>query len=198
MSINRGDTFSHVVSMSTPERGLSEYRKEHVPAGDDPKWSERYKEGDFNISLIKTAMGRTITVKHDTSNPMVYSRVNAIAGTKGLFTDYPPRIYFDGQQGGEKWASLDDFKEFEHPLWKRMGDIGKKLGGHGGMDFIMIYRLLNCMRNGEAPDMDVYDAALWSSVASLSMASVAQGSAPQQFPEFLRGAGKGRKSQTMG
>ena len=175
MGINRGDKFSHVVSMSSPERGLSEYRKEHVPAG-DPKWSERYKEGDFNISLIKTAMGRTITVKHDTSNPTVYSRVNTVAGTKGLFMDYPPRIYFDGQQGGEKWASLDEFKEFENPLWKRMGDIGKKLGGHGGMDFIMIYRLLNCIRNGEAPDIDVYDAALWSSVAPLSMASVAQSS----------------------
>jgi len=79
-----------------------------------------------------------------------------------------------------------------------MGDIGKKLGGHGGMDFIMIYRLLNCIRNGEAPDMDVYDAALWSSVAPLSMASVAQSSAPQQFPDFLRGAGKGRNLQTMG
>ena len=197
MGINRGDNFSHIVSMSSPERGLSEYRKEHVPAG-DPKWSERYKEGDFNISLIKTAMGRTITVKHDTSNPTVYSRVNTIAGTKGLFMDYPPRIYFDGQQGGEKWASLDEFKEFENPLWKRMGDIGKKLGGHGGMDFIMIYRLLNCIRNGEAPDMDVYDAALWSSVAPLSMASVAQSSAPQQFPDFLRGAGKGRNLQTMG
>ena len=197
MGINRGDKFSHVVSMSSPERGLSEYRKEHVPAG-DPKWSERYKEGDFNISLIKTAMGRTITVKHDTSNPTVYSRVNTVAGTKGLFMDYPPRIYFDGQQGGEKWASLDEFKQFEHPLWTRMGDIGKKLGGHGGMDFIMIYRLLNCMRNGEAPDMDVYDAALWSSVAPLSMASIAQGSAPQQFPDFLRGAGKGRNLQAMG
>jgi hypothetical protein len=197
MEINRGDSFSHLVSMSTIERGFSEYRKEHVPVG-DPKWQERYKEGDFNISLIKTSMGRTITVKHDTSNPMVYSRVNTIAGTKGLFMDYPPRIYFDGQRGGEKWESLDGFKEFEHPLWTRMGEIGKKLGGHGGMDFIMLYRLLERFRNGQAPDMDVYDAALWSSVGPLSITSVAAGSAPQKFPDFLRGGGKDRKPSSVG
>lgn len=197
MGINRGDSFSHIVSMSSIERGLSEYRKEHVPAG-DPKWSERYKEGDFNISLIKTTKGRTITVKHDTSNPIVYSRVNTIAGTKGLFMDYPPRIYFDGQAGGEDWTTLDNFKSFEHPLWQKMGDIAKKLGGHGGMDFIMLYRLLERFRNGEAPDMDVYDAALWSSVGPLSINSVSQGSAPQNFPEFLAGSGSNRAMSPVG
>jgi predicted dehydrogenase len=197
MGINREDSFSHIVSMSTMERGLSEYRKEHVPAG-DPKWSERYKEGDFNISLIKTAKGRTITVKHDTSNPMVYSRVNTIAGTKGVFMDYPPRIYFDGQSGGEEWTTLDGFKSFEHPLWKKLGDIAKKMGGHGGMDFIMLYRVLERFRNGEAPDMDVYDAALWSSIGPLSIASVAQGSSPQHFPVFLAGGGAGRELSKVG
>jgi hypothetical protein len=197
MDINRGDTFSHIVSMSTFERGLSDYRKDHVPAG-NPKWNERYKEGDFNISLIKTAIGRTITVKHDTSNPMVYSRVNAIGGTKGLFQDYPPRIYFDGQKGGEQYSNLDGYKDEAHPLWKSMGDIAKKLGGHGGMDFIMLFRLLERFRNGQAPDIDVYDTALWSSVVPLSIASVAQGSAPQHFPEFLPGQGKGRPRNPIG
>jgi len=196
MDINRGDTFSHIVSMSTIERGLSEYRKDHIPVG-NPKWSERYKEGDFNISLIKTALGRTITVKHDTSNPMVYSRVNAIAGTKGLFQDYPPRIYFDGQKN-EEWANLDGFKDYAHPLWKSMGDIAKKLGGHGGMDFIMLFRLLERFRNGQAPDIDVYDTALWSSVIPLSIASVSQHSTPQLFPEFLVGQGKGRPRNSIG
>jgi hypothetical protein len=197
MDINRGDTFSHIVSMSTIERGLSDYRKDHVPAG-SPKWKERYKEGDFNISLIKTRMGRTITVKHDTSNPTVYSRVNTIAGTKGIFQDYPPRIYFDGQKGGEEWSNLDGFKDYAHPLWKSMGDLAKKLGGHGGMDFIMLFRLLERFRNGQVPDIDVYDTALWSSVVPLSIASVAQGSAPQHFPEFLPGQGKGRPRSPVG
>lgn len=196
MGINRGDNFLHVVSMSTHEAGLSEYRKEHVPA-DSPKWKESYVEGDFNISLIKTANGRTITVKHDTFNPTPYSRVNAIAGTKGIFMDYPPRIYFDGQAGGEKYTTIDDFKQDENGLWKRVGDLAKKLGGHGGMDFIMLYRLMDNFRNGRAPDMDVYDAALWSSVGPLSIASVARGSAPQPFPDFLRGQWKSREKSPI-
>ncbi|MBS1813682.1 MAG: Gfo/Idh/MocA family oxidoreductase [Acidobacteria bacterium] len=197
MGILRGDNFSHIVSMSSPARGLAAYRAEHVPAG-DPKWKERYVEGDMNTSLIKTVKGLTITVKHDVSNPTPYSRINALGGVKGQFMDYPPRIYFDGQPGGEKWADLSGFKQYEHPLWTKMGQIAKKLGGHGGMDFIMLYRLLENFRNGLAPDMDVYDAALWSSVGPLSIASVAHGSAPQQFPDFLRGGWKNREISAVG
>ena len=47
-------------------------------------------------------------------------------------------------------------------LWSNLGEMARKRGGHGGMDFIMIYRLLQTMHNGEAPDSDVYDAAEWS------------------------------------
>jgi len=186
MGIQRGDRFDYIVSMSSPQRGLDEYRKAHTPQG-DPKWSERYITGDLNTSLIKTAKGLTITLKHDVSNPHPYDRINVIAGTKGIFADYPPRIYFDGQAGGEEWASIDAWKEHQHPLWKQEGEIAKKLGGHGGMDYIMLYRLIQCMKKGIVPDMDVYDAATWSAPGPLSKASVANGSAPQKFPDFTRG-----------
>ena len=98
MGINRGDRFDYLVSMSTPQRGLDVYRSAHLEKG-DPRWAERYITGDMNTSLIKTANGLTITLKHDVSNPRPYDRINTIAGTKGIFTDYPPRIYLDGQQG---------------------------------------------------------------------------------------------------
>ena len=150
MGINRGDRFDYLVSMSTPQRGLDVYRKAHLEKG-DPRWSEHYVAGDMNTSLIKTANGLTITVKHDVSNPRPYDRINTIAGTKGIFTDYPPRIYFDGQKGEEAWTNLDAFKEYEHPLWRQEGDTARKAGGHGGMDFIMLYRLLECMREGPRP-----------------------------------------------
>ncbi len=186
MGIQRGDRFDYIVSMSSPQHGLEEYRKAHVPQG-DPKWSEKYITGDMNTSLIKTAKGLNITLKHDTSNPRPYDRINQVAGTKGVFADYPPRIYFDGQAGGEEWASIDVWKEHQHPLWKQEGEIAKKLGGHGGMDYIMLYRLIQCMKEGLPPDMDVYDAATWSAPGPLSKASVANGSAPQKFPDFTRG-----------
>jgi predicted dehydrogenase len=197
MGINRGDRFDYLVSMSTPAKGLAQYREAHVPKG-DPKWKERYIEGDMNTSLIKTANGLTINLQHDVSNPHPYSRLNSIAGTKGIFKDYPPRIYFDGQPGGEEYGSLDTYKaQYEHPLWKREGEIARKLGGHGGMDFIMVYRLMECMRKGLPPDFDVYDAAAWSAPGPLSEASVAQGSAPVKFPDFTRGRWKERKGSPI-
>ena len=78
------------------------------------------------------------------------------------------------------------------PLWAREGEIARKIGGHGGMDFIMIYRLLECLREGLPPEMDVYDAAAWSAIGPLSVESVAQGSAPIEIPDFTRGRWKGR------
>ncbi len=193
MGVNRGDRFDYLVSMSSPEHGLDAYREAHVPR-DSPKWKEKYKCGDMNTSLIKTANGLTIVLQHDVVNARPYSRINAIEGTKGLFRDYPPRIYLDGQEGGEKYGSIDPFKaKYEHPLWKREGELARKLGGHGGMDFLMVYRLVECMREGLAPDIDVYDAASWSAPGPLSEASVAKGSAPMPFPDFTRGRWKEKR-----
>lgn len=186
MRIQRGDRFDHLVSMSAPQRGLDRYRKEKL-SPDDPRWKEHYVTGDLNTSLIKTANGLTITVKHGVSTPHPYSRINLIAGTKGLFEDYPPRIYFDGMNKEEAWGTLDVWKHYEHPLWKREGELAQKLGGHGGMDFIMIDRLLDCVRQGLPPDMDVYDAAAWSSIGPLSIESVSRGSSPIDVPDFTRG-----------
>ncbi|HUX44136.1 MAG TPA: Gfo/Idh/MocA family oxidoreductase [Terracidiphilus sp.] len=196
MGIQRGDRFDYMVSMSTPQHGLDLYRKEHL-APSDPRWSERYITGDMNTSLIKTAKGLTITLKIDTVNPHPYNRINIVGGTKGRFADYPPRIYFDGQAGGEEWGTIDAYKEHQHPLWKREGEIAQKLGGHGGMDYIMLYRLMQCLREGLVPDMDVYDAAAWSAPGPLSRASLAAGSAPARFPDFTRGRWQERSASQI-
>ena len=196
MSIQRGDRFDYIVSVGTPQRGLDEYRKAHLPAT-DPRWAERYITGDMSTSLIKTANGLTITLKHDTVNPHPYDRINIIAGTKGVFADYPPRIYFDGQPGDEAWGTIDSWKDHQHPLWKQEGEIAQKLGGHGGMDYIMLYRLLQCMRDGLVPDMDVYDAAAWSAPGPLSRISATGGSAPAKFPDFTRGRWRDRSASQI-
>ncbi len=189
MGVQRGDRFDYIVSMSSPQRGLDQYRKDHLKP-DDPRWAEHYLTGDMNTSLIKTSKGLTITVKHAVSTPHPYDRINLIAGTKGLFQDYPPRIYFDGMNKDEEFGTIDAWKKYQHPLWEKEGEIAQKVGGHGGMDFIMLYRLLECVRGGLAPDSDVYDCASWSAVAPLSVASVSGGSAPVEFPDFTRGKWK--------
>ncbi len=198
MRINRGDRFDYLVSMSTPHRGLEKYREEHISKTDD-RWKESYVAGDMNMSLIKTVNGLVINLQHDTVNPHPYDRINQIAGTKAVFQDYPPRLYVDGQAGEEAWTSIDEYKaQFEHPLWKQEGEIARKIGGHGGMDFIMLYRLIECMRKGLPPDMDVYDAASWSAPTPLSQTSVAQGSMPGKFPDFTRGHWQDRNGSSIG
>jgi hypothetical protein len=142
----------------------------------------------MNTSILKTANGKTIMLQHDVSNPRPYTRHNRVMGTKGTFEDYPPRIYVEGQAGGEKFVPLSDEQKqkFEHPLWTKLGERARG-AGHGGMDFIMAYRLIDCMHEGLAPDFDVYDAAAWSAPLPLSQMSVAKGSMPMKFPDFTRG-----------
>jgi hypothetical protein len=143
----------------------------------------------MNTTLIRTVKGRTIMVQHDTTNPRPYSRINHIQGTKGVFADYPARLALDGKS--EDWIQGDAlnayFEKYRHPLWAKEGELAKKVGGHGGMDFVMDWRLMTCLRAGEALDQSVYDAAAWSSVFPLSCKSVAHRSASVDVPDFTRG-----------
>ena len=157
--------------------------------------SEIYRCGDMNSSLIRTKLGRTIKLQHDVVTPRPYARNFMIGGTKGTFRDYPPRIFLDSPASHEEslsidahqWQSLDPYKKrYEDPLWTNLGELARKRGGHGGMDFIMIYRLLQTMHNGEPPDSDVYDAAEWSAPGPLSDLSVASRSSAVDFPDFRR------------
>jgi Oxidoreductase family, NAD-binding Rossmann fold len=186
MDIHCGDRFDYMVSVSSSEASLSAYVKANF-AEADPKRAEKYVCGDMNSSIIKTQMGRTILLQHDVVNPRPYSRLNSISGTKGIFADYPPRVFLDGPKK-EDWENIDGFRgKYEHPLWKATGELARKMGGHGGMDYIMNYRLMDCLKRGLVPDINVYDAAAWSAPTPLSEASVAQNGAPQKFPDFTRG-----------
>ncbi len=193
LDIHKGDRFDYLVSMSTAERGLSLWREEHIPK-DSPKWQEHYVEGDINTSFIKTQKGKTILLTHAVTTPTPYDRLNSVRGTKGVFKDYPGRYYIEGRVGpdgkplGESFRTVDELKaDYTHPLWQRIGEIAKAKGGHGGMDYIMAYRLVECIRQGLPPDFDVYDAAAWSSPWPLSETSVKRGSIPVKFPDFTRG-----------
>lgn len=192
MSINRGDRFDYLVSLSSPARGLRDFAERNFPAG-HPRRTARYGCGDMNTSIIKTTRGRTIMVQHDTSNPRPYSRVNMIEGTHGLFAGYPDRIYVEGRGKADEWdTDLQKwYDEFEHPLWKKVEAISRKMGytgGHGGMDFVMRWRIVQCLREGLPLDQDVYDAATWSSIGPLSERAVAQRGGPVDVPDFTRGA----------
>ncbi|MGB7070405.1 MAG: Gfo/Idh/MocA family oxidoreductase [Pyrinomonadaceae bacterium] len=194
MDINRGDKFDYMVAMSSTGPGLYEYRDQHV-AKDDPRTKETYVCGDYNTNLIKTNKGRSIMVQHNVTSPRPYDRINLIQGTKGIYRDYPARVYVETDKADHQWKDVNQYKaKYEHSLWKEMGDTARKLGGHGGMDYIMCYRLIQCMREGLVPDMDVYDAAAWSAPGPLSEISAAKGSAPIKFPDYTRGGWQGART----
>ena len=87
--------------------------------------------------------------------------------------------------------------QYKHPFWKVAGEVAKKVGGHGGMDFIMDLRWSYCLQNGLPLDTDVYDLAAWSAMCELTERSVDSNSRPVDCPDFTRGAWKTAKPFTI-
>lgn len=195
MSIGRGDRFDYMVSMSSLQASMTEYSLE---VNSDNEFYNRsdFKHGDMNNSLIKTALGRTILVQHDVVTPRTYSRKNVLAGTKAFHEGYPSRLAIKGK--GHDWLQGEELKQiqekYKHPIWDQLKEEIKKNGGHGGMDFVMMYRLIDCLNRGVPLDMDVYDGADWSVVTGLSQVSLDLGSVPVKFPDFTRGRWKGKRN----
>jgi predicted dehydrogenase len=190
------DLFERVVSFASPARGRTLYAKAHFPP--DHKWNQmKFEGGDMSTQIIKTLLGRTIMVQWNETSPRPYTRHNLIMGTKGTLAGYPSRAAIEGRGSYHEWMEGAEFDklqaEFDHPLWKRMGALAVKMGGHGGMDFIMRSRMVECLRNGEPLDQNVYEGAFWSAVRPLSSLSEEQGGMPQVFPDFTRGNWKTTK-----
>lgn len=192
MNINRGDRLVTLTSMSSADFQMGQTAAEL--ARKDPFYREfdtRSYRGNMNTTILRTERGRTIMLQYDTTSPRVYSRIHLISGTKGVAQKYP--LPEKIAQGGE-WFSEEKMKtiweEYTPAIVRRVGEMAKKIGGHGGMDFLMNWRLIDCLRNGLPLDQDVYDAAMWSSVTPLSEWSVANGSNAIPIPDFTCGAYK--------
>lgn len=191
MGINRGDALDYVVSVSSREARLTEFAKETF-GPDSPEAKETYALGDVNTSVFRTFRGRTIMVQHDVSLPRPYNRINLIAGTKGILRDYPLRVAL--LPHAHEWMKEEELKalkaKYEHPLYKTAGEIAKKVGGHGGMDFMMDLRWAYCLQNGLPMDADVYDAATWSCLTELAAESANNRGKSINVPDFTRGGWK--------
>jgi predicted dehydrogenase len=188
------DNFKSLVSFSTPSRGRKLYAEKNYPA--DHKWNQLdFKGGDLNTSIIKTNIGRTVMVQWDETSPRPYTRHNLIQGTKGVLAGFPTRVAIEGGVEGltknhHEWVEGDQldalYEKYDHPLYKRLNNTAKG-SGHGGMDGIMMYRIVECLQKGIPLDQNVYEGCFWSAVSPLSERSVAQGGMPQDFPDFTRG-----------
>ena len=190
LNIHRGDKMEYLVSLASDQFGMNEYAKKKF--GEDSDYANRdYKRGDMNTTLIKTKNGKSMMIQHDVTSPRPYSRIHMLSGTKGFVQKWPKRgIALEpfAHSFLEDEAMEELLAEYEHPITKEVGELARKVGGHGGMDFTMDYRLIHCLRNGLPLDLDVYDAAEWSAIIELSEKSIENQSMPVRVPDFTRGA----------
>ena len=195
MNINRGDRFDYLNCVSTDQIGMDAYAK--TTFGED-SWQAKLhpKCGDMSTTVIRTLSGKTVMIQHDVTTARPYSRINRITGTLGIVDDYPFRVAIAEKPGAPAHAWMEEgprsefWKKYEHPLWKAAGELALKMGGHGGMDFLMDLRLAYCLQNGDPLDMDVYDLATSCSLCELSERSALNRGAPQDVPDFTRGGWK--------
>lgn len=216
MDINRGDRFEQLISVETKSASFELFGRDNFPRGD---WRHDAKmvKGDINMSVLKTANGRILTLKHNVCTPCPYDRGNLYLGTMGIFKGInfpgnPEGVYEMGSPCQFGWIDKTDAKvekffdfkkameireSYKHPFWKVAGEIARKIGGHGGMDFVMDLRWAYCLQNGLPLDTDVYDLATYSSIVELSERSVLSGSRPMDFPDYTRGGWKTAKPYSL-
>ncbi|MEA9411973.1 MULTISPECIES: Gfo/Idh/MocA family protein [unclassified Flavobacterium] len=199
LNIHRGDKMNYLVSMDTKAVGNPAYIKEK--SGIDIK---DFRNGDHTMTMIRTENGKTIQIQHDVTSPRPYSRMYQLSGTKGFANKYPVEGYaLDSKSissdikpdhenlSAHKFMPEDVKKalmeKYKHPIVVGIEEKAKQVGGHGGMDFIMDYRLIHCLQNGLPLDMDVYDLAEWSCLGPLTEISLDNNSSPVEIPDFTRG-----------
>jgi predicted dehydrogenase len=199
MNIHRGDKLDFLVSVDTRAIGNPAYIKEKTGREVD-----NFRNGDHTSTLIRTAKGKSILIEHDVTSPRPYSRMYQLTGTKGFANKYPrPGYALDGGEIDAAVAANHEnltahrflpqgvqdtlMRRYKHPIVRDIEELAKQVGGHGGMDFIMDYRLIYCLQKGLPLDMDVYDLAEWCSLIPLTEISLDNNSAPVQIPDFTRG-----------
>ena len=192
LNIHRGDRMTRLVSMDTKSfNGVKLAAARDSEAHPAP---ETFANGDETTTMICTEKGKTILIEHDVMTPRPYSRMYQVVGTEGYAAKYPVQQYcFRVDEKRERTLSGEELKTLQAGyrnviLTPEFEALAKSVGGHGGMDFIMDYRLVYCLHHGLPLDMDVYDLAEWCCVAPLSLVSLEHGSMPVEVPDFTRGA----------
>ncbi len=209
MDIHRGDKMDYLVAMDVPAVTVPKYieKMRGKPVGE-------FKNGEVTHTLIKTNKGKTIYIEHNVASYRPYDRMYQLTGTDGFVNKYPMSgiCLRPTDENKQVVKNHEDLKahgfvseevrkelmaKYQHPIAKDITEKAKKVGGHGGMDYIMDYRLIYCLQNGLPLDMDVYDLAEWSSMAELTRISLENNSAPVEVPDFTRGAWKKLKGQSF-
>jgi predicted dehydrogenase len=184
MGIGKQDKLVSLVAMASKPAATHAYALEEFGA-DSPAAKVDFKNGDTNHALIRTALGRLIEVRYDTSSPRPIAMTNALQGTRGAYeAAFGKRmVHLAGRSPQNKWEPLEKYEaEFQHPRWKAEG---AKVGAadHQGGDYFVIADFLEAIRSGQSP-IDLLEAVTWSCIRPLSAASILGGSKPVEILDF--------------
>ena len=199
LDMHRGDRMRTLVSMDT--------KVATGPAMMEKLTGEKcedFRNGDHTLTMIRTEKGKTILIEHNVMTPRPYDRMYQLTGTDGFANKYPVEQYLlrpeaavetvadhenlDAHKPVSEEVKKELMAKYKHRIHQELEETAKKVGGHGGMDFIMDSRLIYCLQNGLPLDMDVYDLAEWCSLADLTRISIENGNVPVEVPDFTRGS----------
>ncbi|MCH7399915.1 Gfo/Idh/MocA family oxidoreductase [Belliella sp. DSM 107340] len=194
LDINRGDQMDYLTSLSSADFHMADKARELAEKDNFySSFVEKKFGGNINTTIVRTKHGKSMMIQHDVTSPRPYSRLHALSGTKAFAQKYPMQKI----SSGHGWIKDDEMKvlqeKYTPEIVKKVGELAKNIGGHGGMDFMMEWRLVDCLRNGLPLDQDVYDAASWSALSPLSEWSVAHRSNSIDVPDFTSGSWKTNK-----
>lgn len=216
LDINHGDRFESLVSMSSKAVSLNRYAS--AKFGDrHPFAARKMAQGDVNVSLLRTAGGKLVTLNFDTNTPHpreffhlqgTRSVLHADAGlprpkasersaallAAGIYEMRSGMIYVDGRSPlVDRWEPAEPYyQEYQHPFLNtyQPKPRTRPVRGHGGgraFTPVTWERLIAALRGGRITDYDVYDSVTSGAISQLSEQSVAGGGAPVPFPDFTRG-----------
>lgn len=199
LDINRGDRFTSLVAMDTKSVNGKEILRTWRGV-ENPE----FKNGDLVCTLLRTEKEKTVLIEHDVMTPRPYNRMYQLVGTKGYAAKYPVEQLTLGQDVldalGVDYSITDAHASLPADVIQQMyakvqipilndelRAKAKEVGGHGGMDWIMDYRLAYCLHYGLPVDMDVYDLASWCCLSELGTISMEHGCRAVEVPDFTRG-----------
>lgn len=193
LDINRGNKILTVSSFASKAAGLEEYIKDREDATQEMK-NTTFNQGDIITTVLTCQNGETILLRLDTTLPRSYGRDFTVRGTKGMYTQDPNLIFFDGDEENidtvqflkDNIDNATKYKEHLPDFWKNVTPEARE-AGHDGMDWFAYKTFSDALINGDEMPIDVYDAATWMAVSVLSEISISQGGAPQAMPDFTKG-----------
>lgn len=193
MDINCGDAFGTITSTASDSTAINAYfARKFGP--DHPGAKRRYAQGDIVTSVVRTRRGKSLVINYDMQLPRPYDNRWLLQGTLGVYDEARNSLYITGRSPKyHDWEPYPPYQdEFDHPWWKRLSEDAES-AGHGGTDYLELSLFIKAVREKTQTPIDVYDSATMSSIIPLSEASIMQGSAPIECPDYTRGAWEKKK-----